>query len=53
VFLKIDWCRSPKLMVDGGGGRRAGVTCAPTGSIWTPIFAIVKPTRCVDAELAA
>ena len=54
VFLKIDWCRSPKLTVDVAGGQRAKVTCVPSGTIWTAIFAIVfKPTRYIDAELAA
>jgi hypothetical protein len=36
------------------GGRRAKLICAPSGTIWTAIFAIVfKPTRYIDAELAA
>jgi hypothetical protein len=54
AFLKIDWCRSPKLTIDVGGGQRAKLICAPSGTIWTAIFAIVfKPTRYIDAELAA
>jgi hypothetical protein len=54
LFLKIDWCRSPKLTVDVAGGQRVKVICAPSGTIWTAIFAIVfKPTRYIDAELAA
>jgi adenine-specific DNA methylase len=53
VFLKIDWCRSPKLTVDVAGGQRAKVTCVPSGTIWTAIFAIVfKPTSYIRAELA-
>jgi hypothetical protein len=52
VFLKIDWCRSPKLTVDVAGGERAGVTCVPSGSIWTAMFAIVfKPTSYIRAEV--
>jgi hypothetical protein len=54
VFLKIDWCRSPKLSVDVVGGQRVKVTCVPSGTIWTAIFAIVfKPTSYIRAELAA
>ena len=54
VFLKIDWCRSPKLAVDVADGQRVTLICAPSGTIWTAIFAIVfKPTRYIDAELAA
>jgi hypothetical protein len=53
VFLKIDWCRSPKLTVDVAGGQRAKVTCVPSGTIWTAIFAIVfKPTSYIRAEVA-
>jgi hypothetical protein len=54
VFLKIDWCRSPKLSVDVVGGQRVKVTCVPSGTIWTASFAIVfKPTSHIRAELAA
>jgi hypothetical protein len=54
VFLKIDWCRSPKLTVDVAGAQRAKVTCVPSGTIWTAIFAIVfKPTAYIRAALAA
>jgi hypothetical protein len=54
VFFKIDWCRSPKLTVDVADGHRAKVVCAPSGTIWTAIFAIVfKPTSYIRAELAA
>jgi hypothetical protein len=54
VFLKIDWCRSPKLAVDVASGERAKVVCAPSGTIWTAIFAVVfKPTSYIRAELAA
>ena len=54
VFLKIDWCRSQKLTVDVAGGQRATVTCVPSGTIWTAIFAIVfKPTSYIRAEAAA
>lgn len=54
VFLKIDWCRSPKLTVDVASGQRARVTCAPSGTIWTAIFAIIfKPTSYIRAQVAA
>jgi hypothetical protein len=54
VFLKIDWCRSPKLNVDVADGGRANVTCVPSGTIWTAIFAIVfKPTSYIRAELVS
>jgi adenine-specific DNA methylase len=54
VFLKIDWCRSPKRTVDVAGGGRAKVTCVPSGTIWTAIFAIVfKPTSYIRAEIAS
>jgi hypothetical protein len=54
VFLKIDWCRSPKLTADVVGGQRAKVTCVPSGTIWTAIFAIIfKPTSYIRAELAS
>jgi hypothetical protein len=54
VFLKLDWCRSPKLTVEVAGGQRAKVTCEAGGNFWMTFFDVIfKPTRYIDAELAA
>ena len=53
VYLKIDWCRSPKLAVDVSSGQRAKVTCAAGGNFWlTFVDVIFRPTRYIRAEIA-
>jgi hypothetical protein len=54
VFLKLDWCRSPKLAVDVAGGQRAKVTCAAGGNFWMTFFDVIfRPTHYIRAEVAS
>jgi hypothetical protein len=54
VFLKLDWCRSPKLSVDVAGGQRAKVTCEAGGNFWMTLPDVIfRPTRYIRAEAAA
>jgi hypothetical protein len=41
VFLKLDWCRSPKLTVDVASGERAKVNCAAGGNFWMTFFDVI------------
>jgi hypothetical protein len=53
VFLKLDWCRTPKLTVDVAGGQRVKVTCTAGGNFWMTFFDVIfKPTKYIRAELA-
>jgi hypothetical protein len=54
VFLKLDWCRSPKLAVDVAGGQHAKVMSAAGGNFWMTFFDVIfRPTRYIRAEVAA
>jgi hypothetical protein len=54
VFLKLDWCRSPKLALDVAGGQRAKVSCAAGGNLWMTFFDVIfRPTRYIRAEVAS
>jgi hypothetical protein len=53
VFLKLDWCRSPKLTVDVAGGQRAKVTCEAGGNFWMTFFDVLfRPTKYIRADIA-
>jgi hypothetical protein len=54
VFLKLDWCRSPKLSLDVAGGQRAKVTCEAGGNFWMTLPDVIfRPTRYIRAQAAA